>query len=402
MTTLDEALVCFPYQLELIRYLREEEADLWSWFASTRHVEEASERVRLELLKSTYRYDAQEHAELYATAHTASARLDCSAPITLYQSTEAAAMNAAVAYLPGEVHIILQGPVTSVLSADELQAAFAHEITHYLLWERFDRELYVAAQLLNAIADHPQASPSHLESARLFALYLEVHADRGSMFVTQNPLISTSTLLKVQTGLADVHAESYLRQADEIFSRQKVKTSQLTHPEAYIRARALRLWSMEGIGAFPEIARMLEGADEMKSLDLVGQVRIRDLTRDVIGAFLKPKWFRSEPVLAHARKFFPELALTPSSDFMASRIAELDKSIHDYLAYVLLDFATVDPELEDVPLAAAIDFAEKSGIKETLLRIASKELKVPQKKLSQLEAQHAAMLEAAVRQEAQS
>ena len=44
----------------------------------------------------------------------------------------------------------------------------------------------------------------------------------------------------METGLSEVSAESYLRQADEIFSAGRTQANQLTHPEPYIRARALK------------------------------------------------------------------------------------------------------------------------------------------------------------------
>ena len=63
------------------------------------------------------------------------------------------------------------------------------------------------------------ADPSHFNSIRLFSLYTEVLCDRGSFHVVEDPKPTISTLLKLETGESDVNAESYLRQAEEIFSR---------------------------------------------------------------------------------------------------------------------------------------------------------------------------------------
>ena len=70
-----------------------------------------------------------------------------------------------------------------------------------------------------------------------FALYNEVFCDRGSLLVVGDPLATISMLLKVQTQSDDVSPESFLNQAEEVFSRGGAKTDGLSHPEAFIRTR---------------------------------------------------------------------------------------------------------------------------------------------------------------------
>jgi len=53
--------------------------------------------------------------------------------------------------------------------------------------------------------------------------------------------VAISSLIKVQTGLVDAQAESYLKQSEEIFGQAEIKTEGLTRPESFIRARALKL-----------------------------------------------------------------------------------------------------------------------------------------------------------------
>lgn len=43
-------------------------------------------------------------------------------------------MNATLFFLPGEVHVVLQGPVLERLQGIELLALFGHELAHYRLW----------------------------------------------------------------------------------------------------------------------------------------------------------------------------------------------------------------------------------------------------------------------------
>ena len=44
-------------------------------------------------------------------------------------------------------------------------------------------------------------------------------ADRGGLFVCDDPLVAVATLVKMTTGLTEVNADSYVRQAEEIFSK---------------------------------------------------------------------------------------------------------------------------------------------------------------------------------------
>ena len=76
----------------------------------------------------------------------------------------------------------------------------------------------VTEQILAALTHDPLADTPHFASARLFALYNEVFCDRGSLLTAGDPLVVISMLLKVETQLDEVSPESYLRQADEIFS----------------------------------------------------------------------------------------------------------------------------------------------------------------------------------------
>ena len=62
-----------------------------------------------------------------------------------------------------------------------------------------------------------------------------------------------STLVKMTTGLTEVDADSYVRQAEEIFSKDSVQANQLTHPESYIRARALMLWAEKATMPRPKL-----------------------------------------------------------------------------------------------------------------------------------------------------
>jgi Zn-dependent protease with chaperone function len=230
-----------PYHCAIVNYLKTEEPGLWQWFASTRKRAEDAEAVRLDLLKSTYRLEPQARPKLHEMVGEVRDRMRLTCSVTLYQAQTGSALNAALAYLPGEAHVILAGPLASVLAENEVRAVLAHELAHFLLLENGQGDNLIAADLLRALSADPTAGAAASESARLRNLWTEIYADRWACHVSDDFTATIAALIKIETGLSDVSAESYLRQADEIFTKSNVKADHLSHPETFIRARALRL-----------------------------------------------------------------------------------------------------------------------------------------------------------------
>lgn len=387
-----------PYLLRLRDFLRDAERGRWAWFASDDWTAEYVEAVPLELLKSTYRMEAGSHGTLYAIAARAAEALELDVPVTFYQADDGA-MNAGLLFVPGEAHVVLHGRVLATLSEHELAALVAHELAHYRL-ETFDGgSLRIAQQVLESMAAHPGASASHVTTALRARRYAEIFADRGSHLVASEPGPVVGCLVKVDTGLTDVDPGAYLRQAEEIFSKKGVSSKALSHPETFIRARAISLWHEQGAGAEPIIAAMVQGERSMDALDLLDQRALTETTRDVIDALLGPVWFRSDAVLAHARTFFPEIT-AESSARTGIDAANLDKSVQDYFAYVLLDFAVVDEGLGEAGLAHALRHADAMGISEPFDRVARDELKLTKRAIEELRKKAPTILERASSQHA--
>jgi hypothetical protein len=277
-----------------------------------------------------------------------------------------------------------------------LDAVLAHELAHFHLWETDGGDFLVADRLLVAAANDPRAVASHAQTARRFRLYTEIFADRGSFAGCGQLEATVAALVKTETGLPEVSAVSYLRQADEIFSREDATTKGLDHPETFIRARALRLWAENAPSLDAWLAATIEGPLALDDLDLAGQRRMAHLTRRFLGELLRPPWFQTPPVLAHARAFFPDFAPALAAD--ESLVAELrinDPATREYLCYLLLDFAAVDRDLEDVPLAAALHWSERLEIAESFEKLAIKELGIGKRQFGKLKKEAAAMLEEA-------
>ncbi|MCZ7645960.1 MAG: M48 family metalloprotease [Planctomycetota bacterium] len=377
-----------PYQGEMVSYLRTREKAVWAWYAEDKQQAAYADAVRLELLKKTYRLDRQAHGTLYARGDEAARKLGIDVPLTFYQAQQDHnAINAAICCLPGEAHILLMGPILEVLSEPETGALLGHELGHYKLREHDGGQPAVADRILDAVASDSRAEPSHVWSALRFRQYAEIFADRCSYAVSGDLKAVVGCLVKTSTGSRDVNAESYLAQAEEIFSKGGVVTEGIVHPETFIRTRALSLWVGGAPDADARIREMIEGPTNLEKLDLLGQQALVGLTRRLIDALLSKRWIQSDPVLAQARLLFHDYA-PPSAaaedEALWGELGLLDKSARDYFCYILLDFASVDPSLEDLPLARALELAEKAGLRERMEEIANRELRISKKMLASL------------------
>ncbi|KAF0178475.1 MAG: peptidase m48 ste24p [Limisphaerales bacterium] len=373
-------------------YLKAHERELWRWFASARAQADYTASLRLDLLKSAYRLAADSHVELHAAIAEAQNKLGLDVPVTAYQAQDSPALNATLFHIPGEAHLVFSGPVLALLQGDELKSVIGHELAHYHLWAAERGEFHIADQLLQTVAQDPRASAGHEQSARWFQLYTEIFADQGSLAVTEAVEPVIAGLVKIQTGLANVSAASYLKQAEEIFRQTNTPTEGLTHPETFIRARALDLWAKEDPAAHAEIRRMIEGVASVDELDVLGQRRLTQATRRLIGQLLRPKWFQTEAVLGHAKSYFPDFTPDDAADDAASEPAFSEAGLQRYFAFVLLDFAAVDPELEQLPLVAALELSRRLGWEDTFDKLAAKELRLKAREVKKLRESAAEML----------
>ena len=387
-----------PYHLRIVEYLEREETELWNWFSSNKVRQEHCDAVRLDLLKTTYRLEEASKPELYELAREVLGKLELDVPITFYQANNANGLNAALAYLPDEAHIVLMGPILNALSEAEIKALLGHELAHFALFAGWNGELLVASEILAALNNDLSAQPCHRETNRLFRLYGEILADRGAFAATGDPMVTISKLVKVETGLTEVSAESYLRQAEEILSKGPMKANQHTHPETFVRAKAIKLFADKGAEADAEIQQLIQGSPALDELDLLGQQDIAAITRELLNHFLAPPWFQTELVLAHARAFFPDFTPAASAalnEKTAEAIKKADPSLQEYFGYLLLDFVAVDRQLEETPLAAALLLSEQLGIGTRFGPMAFQELAMTKKRFAAIERDAAKILQRA-------
>lgn len=386
-------LAPLPYHRQVVEYLRTEEPDVWRWACSAQTREEHAAAVRSDLLRHTYRLDSEAHPELHACCESAAKRLGLTVPVTLYQAGEGA-MNAGLYYMPGEAHVVFFGAILERIKGPQLEALLGHELAHHVFWTLEGGIFHAADRILVACANDPRAASAQTRTARLYGLFTEVLADRGSAIACGSLEPAIATLVKVQTGLTEVSATSYLKQAREVLDAGTRGDGQ-SHPEVFQRARALELWCGADPGTEQWIVDALRGAVSAESLDLMGQQALTTLTRAVLAQILRHRCLQSDLMLAHARRFFGDFAPAAAPDeTLASRIAEL-RGAQDYIAALLMDFATVDRELEDVPLAAAFENARLLGVEQAFETLSARHLEQPKRRITKIRREAAAILEQA-------
>ena len=364
---------------------------IWDFFSNYNHKEEQSKDFKTDLLKNTYKFDNTVDTALYQKVNTAKEKLELSLPVTLYQAQNTDEMNASIVYLNNEAHIVFSGRLMQLLNDDEMLAVIGHELSHVQLYMQLNGNVEVTDRIITAIANHYSSTPAHYETARLFKLYTEIFCDRGAYIVTQDYAPIISSLVKISTGLQTVNADSFIKQAEEIFSRDaSVKTTAISHPENFIRAKAIWLWHTKGYTAENEIKQMIEGHVNIEELDLFRQQQISTLTEKVIKLLLKPQWMQTEQTIALAKQYFGNIQLNNDAYNKAEFLHEIENlhyNLQDYFAYVLYDFATADKTLEDVPLGYCFFLADELKIEKPFAHVIKKEKKLTEKKVTALKKQ---------------
>jgi hypothetical protein len=274
-----------------------------------------------------------------------------------------------------------------------------HELSHHRLWQDGAAELATVDRMLWAAAVDSDALPSHAESARRFRLHVEITADRGGLVATDDLIATVEALVSVSSGLANVSGASYLAQAAEVLATPERDPSGAgLHPELYVRARALELWATasDTADAEHEIAGLLRTGDGLDAMDLLDQHRLTDLTRRLVAQTLRPPVLRTDAALGHARLFGTVPADDPD-EALDVACAALPRPLQDYLAAVLLDLATCDPDLDEVALARTLLVADQAGLAPAYESLAAKELGIGVRTLRARRAAAPALLEGAGR-----
>jgi peptidase M48-like protein len=394
-----QELVPLAYHTEIAARLEALEPRGWAVFARaagqpstpTTHAADGEEitladDLEAQLLRHAYRMEPDAHPRVHAAARRAGDALGVGIPITIYQLEGADQANAALAFRPGEALIALSGNLLALLGDEELVACFGHELAHHRLWSGDGSRLLVADRFLMALGLDAATPPSYLETGRRFDLATELYADRGSLLACGSLEVAISSLVKVATGLSDVDPAAYLRQAREAHPERG--TEGATHPETVLRAWALERWA-DGDGDEAVRVLLAPGLD-IERLDLVDRELLESLTRRLVMDAVAPAWMQTGDVTSHARQFLVDVRTSygwagtrlasadvrdaPAIPVDARVPAEASMETRRFLAYVLLDLATVDPDLGDESLIECLAVAREAGIDAAFEEVARKEL----------------------------
>lgn len=380
-------LNALPYHKKVVAHFKQQHKT-WQYFAQAKNKAGQLQQFKTDLLKNTYKFSPENDATIYDKLAFAKEQLELSSlSVTVYQAQYTDELNASIVYMENEAHIVFSGSIIKLLNEDELLAVLAHELSHVKLYTMLDFDIEIADRIITSIANNYSSEPSYYETARLFRLYTEIFCDRGAFKVLNNIDPVISSLVKISTGLEQVNADNYIKQADEIFINDKgFTTAGISHPENFIRAKSLQLWRDDKANADELIGKMIISNATLDHLDIFQQQEISTLTRTILQLLLKPKWMQTSLAISHARQFFTDFKTEESTlltNDVIDVIEQADKSIKEYLCYVLLDFCLVDTDLEIVPSGWAFQFAEDLKLKEIFDRIVKKEMTFSDKKLKQ-------------------
>lgn len=376
----------FAFHLRTRDHFKQRERT-WNWFCAQQVKEEQSKAYRTALLKNTYRLDPATYAGAYAAAERAVQALRIDAQVTLYQEQNTTELNAGISMLGKEAHIVLSGRLLDLLDEKELLALLGHELAHYLFYTMDGGEHEVAARITYAIANDERSEAVHVETARLFSLYLELFCDRAALHVTSDRDAVLGCLIKLHTGLAQVNPTSYLQQAAEVVNSENNGSDGPSHPENYIRCLALQLAHEQPADASERIDRMVVGLLDVNNLDIFRQQELQGITKELLQLATKPHWIYSTAVQALCRSYFPDMERRTDvfiTDRLREQVSTAADNTKDYLCYVLLDVARCDSEQEEVPLGHVLEIAELLALEKPLDAVLRKELKLGARELKQL------------------
>ena len=91
-------------------------------------------------------------------------------------------------------------------------------------------------QVLAAMLGDRAASHAHERTWKHFKLYTELFCDRMTLEMTGDLAACVSMQVKMETGLRNVSADAYLKQAEEVLRGSTTTSEGITHPEMFIRA----------------------------------------------------------------------------------------------------------------------------------------------------------------------
>lgn len=372
------ALAPFAYHIKVRDHFKSRKKT-WDWFKTNELKAKQVAEYKANLLKNTYRLDRESNEKWYLLVAEVCQKLAIDAEVTLYQEHNSVQLNAGIVSIGKEAHIVLSGNLLNLLSDQEMKALLAHELSHYLFHKINDEDFEVTQRIILALANDHRSEDAIIETARIYQLYLELFCDAGSLQVCGDYKTVIQTLVKLNTGLSNVNAESYLLQAKEIIQNDADATQNTSHPESYIRSIALQLRHDNDEKYLDHVGKMIQGNLDLNRLDIFEQVVMQNMSMTLLQMLVKPQWMNSSAVLNLASQYFKDFYKKNEdidADTYRETVTKTKDSVKNYLCYVLLDFAKVDTDLENAPLAHTLEISELLELNSEYEKLIRKELKL--------------------------
>lgn len=325
------------YHQQLREHLEATEPELWQWFAEAAAPSAGDiEQAELQLLKTTYRLDGDVHGVVAGIAPVIAGRLGLTAEVVLYQELGESERNARVVKLGERIHIVFGGDLLDFLDVHEQEAVLAHELAHVVLGERDDHAYRILDHLVHRADAEAMSDQAIGETARRLRLHTEVWADAVAVELLGDERAAVSAIVKSQTGLRNVDPEAYLRQARQIIEADPSSSRGWSHPEVHVRVACLAARRTPVAEAI--VRQLIDGPDDLDRLDLLGQLRVGELTARVLAAASKSAGALDDDTRAHLLAF-DGLDVVAAAAIADDELADATPSVRYLCGSLLVDLA---------------------------------------------------------------
>ena len=245
-------------------------------------------------------------------------------------------------------------------------------------FSRPDDERFLSlGELARAVRDRAERSRTRVvESALIHVEASRTDPERLSLMLPGSDTPVAPTHWSFGQLAAQVGAPAaYLRQAFELES-SPTKSAGYSHPESFLRARALELWWQGSDSVEDWIGQRLHGPLSIEALDLLRQQALTEKTRAFLGHFIAADEDPDSPVLTQVRRYFPDFAPAAEKfDLDSIGPEKIDDATRDYFIALMFDCAMADPDLTDGMMPMVAQVAQAMGAEDRLKAALKRDLK---------------------------
>jgi hypothetical protein len=382
----------FPYHDAVLKYFQQHEKVRWGAFHDPVVASDRESRMQLQLRKSARRLQLVDALPwLYNVVNSA----QLGSPVACYLAATEQQLQVAAVPLLDQPRLIFTGPVLEMLTQEEVLALVAGELARLQFWQQQGGEYLSARQLLGELVEEKQVPRSHELTFHRFQLCTDLLADQSALRSSGNAETVVSAMIKCRPLPASIgeslDAASLLEQAQSLWATADPQAMSASQRGMLLRIATLQQ-SVEGAGfEIAELESKVTASQNVNELDLLQQVELMNLTRQLICCMVEPAWMQTPAILSYARSYFPDLRddeLVTSSDLqleqLATRVQQYPESMQDYFCFILLDFVSADRDLKEAPLALALRWTEHLGVTERFREITQRELRLRKMQIAEI------------------